>query len=186
MKHKKGIELSVNFLVVIIISLAMLGMAVVFFNKFFAGAKTIQASYDKQTEEELESLLVQGKKVAIPFTREEIRAGETAVFGLGILNVAGGEREFFIEIECDKFIRDDGSTAGCPSVEDPLFPSSKILKNNEHLKVPIAIPTKKSAQLGTYVYNLCVCDGNSCSGCPPWDLTKLYDGSSHKIYVKIK
>lgn len=186
MKNKKGIELSVNFLVIIIFSLAMLGMAIIFFNKFFTGAQQIQANYDKQTEEQLESLLVAGQKVAIPFTRKEVKAGNTAVFGLGILSVLPGNTEFYIDIECSKFVKSDGSTDSfCPLTNNPLWSNSKSLNNNEHVKIPIAIPTARNDPSGTYIFDLCVCDENSCSSCPPWDNNELYDKSIHKLYLKV-
>jgi len=185
MKHKKGIELSINFLVVIILGLAMLGMAVLFFTKFFAGARTIQASYDQQTEEELNAMLIAGKKVAIPFTRIEVKPGETAVFGLGILSIIPAQTDFGILVKCDMFVREDGTVDGsCPLAESALYPDSKTLQNNEHVSIPIAISTNKDADAGTYVYDLCVCK-DMCSDCPPVASSELYDESSHKLYVKV-
>ena len=185
MKNKKGIELSINFLVVIIISMAMLGMAIIFFNKFFAGAQRIQENYDKQTEQELEALLVAGHKVAIPFTRKEVVAGKTAVFGLGILSVSPDETEFYVEVECSKLIKEDGSTESCNLENDPLWTEMHVLRNNQNTKIPIAVSTVKDDERGTYVFNVCVCDGYSCGGCPPWDLEDLYDDNPHKLYLKV-
>ena len=182
MRHKKGIELSINFLVIVIISLAVLGMSVILFNKFFKGAHKIQTDYDKQTEEELEALLVAGKKVAIPFTRKEVKAGETGVFGLGILNVLGSKKDFYIYVECSSLIKPDGTPQSCNL--NYLVSNPQTIENNDDVKIPIAIPTQKTTPVGTYIFNVCVCPDTPCTGCTS-TTTNLYDENLHKLYLKV-
>jgi hypothetical protein len=177
MISKKGVELSINFLVIIIISLAVLGMAGVFFTKFMKGATKIQADYDQQTEQELENLLSSGQKVAIPFTRKEVNPGDPGVFGIGVLNVAGSNKNFHILIQCS-------STSGPPCLSDTIVRTPLLINNNEHTKTPIVIPTDKTTPTGTYVFNVCVCPDNPCGDCNAGTLN-LYDGSIHKIYLKV-
>jgi len=188
MKSKKGLELTINFLVIIIISLVMLGLAGIFFKKFFTGASQVQADYDKQTEEELKSLLVQGKKVAIPFTRKEVQGGQHAVFGLGVLNVLGHYEEFEVLVECTKFIDYEGFDSNCNlEYEDPQVDSPLKLDNNQHAMTSILILTDKEDESGTYIFNVCVCEGD-CN--PPFDcdsdINNLYDDHIHKLYLKVK
>jgi hypothetical protein len=183
-KNKKAIELSVNFLVIIIISIAMLGMAVLFFNRLMAGANSIQTSYDQQTEQELEALLISGKKVAIPFTRKEVSPGSSVVFGLGILSL--GDTKYTIKVVCSKYINEEGTTSDCPIDLPATYPEERTLKNNEPAKIPIAIAIPKNTNVGTYVYNVCVCkcDG-CCADCPPDAISELYDDYAHKLYLRV-
>jgi hypothetical protein len=185
--NKKAIELSVNFLVIIIISLGILGMAILFFNKMMTGANSIQTSYDKQTEQELEALLISGKKVAIPFTRKEVVSGGSVVFGLGILSVNPGLTEYTIKVECSKYIKEDGSTVdGCPTAVPAVYPETREINNNEHVKLPIAIATKKDTAVGTYIYDVCVCDCDGCcDDCPSSTISELYDDTAHKLYLRV-
>ena len=85
---KKGaLGLSVETLVIIIISLVILSAGITLIYQFISGAEDIKAQLDQKTQEELDRLLVtQGKKVALPMHVATIRRGESHVFGIGILN----------------------------------------------------------------------------------------------------
>src|SRR3989338_1661935 len=94
MNHKGAIELSVNTLVVVIISLVILAGGITLLYKFIAGAEEIKADLDARTTEELERLLVQqGKKVALPLHVADVERGKTHVFGLGILNALEAQQD---------------------------------------------------------------------------------------------
>jgi hypothetical protein len=178
MNNKRAMQLSINFLVVIILGIAMLVMGVVFVRKMFTGASDIKANLDKQTEEELENLMTSGERVAIPYTKKEVRAGKTVIFGLGILNVLGEDSNFVIDIECG-----DTVPSGLLSCPDIIYKPSASIENNDQHKMPIAI--KAPSDKGTYIIDVRIC--NYIVGNPPPCTTsdEYYDGSLHKIYVKV-
>ena len=184
-KNKKAIELSINFLVVVILGLAMLSMGIIAFNKFFRGAETIRKSFDARTQAELEALLSGGEKVAIPFTKKEVIAGDTAVFGLGILNILGKEELFVVDVRCDELIpKGKELPESCSDFDkNIIYTSDHQLKNNQQQKLPIAISTQRNTKEGTYIINVCICTGRCVCNGPPYP-ANLYQ-NLHKIYVTV-
>ena len=191
MKNKRAMELSINFLVVMILGIAMLTMGVVFVRKMFTGASEMKDKLDKQTEGELEKLMTSGERVALPYTKKEVKGGKTVIFGLGILNVndpsGTGQSVFNIDVDCNSKVGESTCLSNPPTIIN--IPTVTI-KNNEDEKIPIAI---KGGDTGTYIIDVKVCrstDSNfddpcdgSISGIP--NAEEYYDGSLHKIYVKV-
>ena len=184
-RSKKALELSINFLVVVILGLAMLSMGIIAFNKFFKGAESIKQRYDAQTESQLEALLSSGEKVAIPFTKKNVIAGESAIFGIGILNILGKEQLFVVDVRCDEFIpRNSNNPESCNSFDkNILYTSDHTLKNNEEQKLPIAVSTTKSDKQGTYILNVCICEGRCVCNGPPYPGNLYQD--LHKLYLTV-
>lgn len=201
--RKRGFELSINFLIVVILSIALLFMGVIFFNKILKGATDIKESYDQRTEEELEALMLQGERVAIPFVKKETRKGGKVIFGLGIYNTKDDATSynFRVDIQCSTAFVGTEPKNYCDSyfsggdniiyyTKDPNTDDITI-KNNERHKMPIAITFPTNAEVATYVFNVCVCHGetesdpgdcdNTCKDTFP---TNLYD-SVHKMYVTV-
>ncbi|MBU0457543.1 MAG: hypothetical protein ABH824_06045 [Nanoarchaeota archaeon] len=106
-KHEKkaAIDLSINTIVIIIISLVILAGGVSLLYKFIGGAEEIKADLDLRTQDELERLLVdQGKRVALPLHVADIERGKSHVFGIGMLNTLDNKEDFYIEIISNKVI----------------------------------------------------------------------------------
>jgi len=53
---KKGIELSINFIVMLIIGIAMFGFGLKFLAQFFSGAEQIKSQLDTQTKTQIQRL----------------------------------------------------------------------------------------------------------------------------------
>lgn len=160
MINKKGaLELSINTLVIIIISLVILGAGISLMYQFISGAESIKASLDAKTEAELERLLVnQGERVALPLHVAEIERGDSHVFGIGILNVLGENEEFVIKVNLKKVIdeneKDITSTIKKSAVEawlmyvaEPIF-----IADGAHHSEPILVNVPDDAVKGQYVF----------------------------------
>ena len=175
--NKKAIELSINFLVIIIVSLAVFGMGILFVNKiFFAAGKKI-TEMDQQTKEELARLLDDGSKVAMPFFQKTVIHGNTATFGIGVLNTLGSAKDFTVVVKFDEaFKKDDTSIcnagdtndcgsdpdgAGTPTDNGWLAYDHNLhnINNNEQKIYTIAISPPKSPlpPAGTYIFDVAVC-----------------------------
>ena len=159
-KNKQGIELSVNMLVIIIISLVILGLGVKLLFNLMGGAVETYEELDQQTKDELNRLLDLGKKVALPYNNKVLGSGETHDFGLGIRNI-GDTGTFSVVIECSKIIPKN------PSEEDVLcgatFPINDWflfiggpyeLKKNEHEEIKIGVNPPKDAEKGQYIFTV--------------------------------
>ncbi|MBD3354943.1 hypothetical protein GF361_03080, partial [Candidatus Woesearchaeota archaeon] len=96
--NKKGIELSVNFLVIVIISLVILSSGILIVRRYFSTAEDIKTQLDEQTERQIEASLGQGKMISVPFKRKTIGRGESDILGLGVLNIEDHRTEFNVNI----------------------------------------------------------------------------------------
>ncbi len=105
--NKRAIELSVNFIVILILAIATFSLAVVLTYNMFAKAYTMKKDIDAQTKQQIGSLLDSGEKVAIPINTLLIKAGNGDVFGLGILNTEDEKMNFRVEIAG---VSEDGRT----------------------------------------------------------------------------
>ena len=193
MKSKKAIELSINFLVMTILAIAVFSMGIVFVNKIFRGATQQTTDFDAQTKAELARLLESGERVALPFYRATVRGGETKAFGVGILNEAGAEKTFKLDVLFSKAFEPDNDRMcdsngdGCEDTKDSTVPPDWLtyntqehpLKNHEQGSYAIAIHVPKGAQRGTYIYDVNVLYNEDGS-----DVDDDYD-SVQKIWVTV-
>lgn len=155
---KGAIELSMNMLVVIIISLVILGGGVAFLYKLIAGAESLKTDLDKRTQDELERLLVeQGQQVALPFRQATIERGEQHVFGLGILNI-GADQEFRIQVALRSAKDKNNEEIGvAPEQIQPWLLYTKEpfpLTENEHHREGILMEIPRTAVPGEYLFGV--------------------------------
>ena len=161
MKSKKGaIELSINMLVVIILSLIILAGGIALLYKFLGNAQELKATLDARTEEEIQNLLLQeGKQVALPQNKAMIKRGEQKTFGLGVLN-SGAPETFmvFVNPSSPNYISLDGIE------EENLAVSSWVLYDNSPIQldeqgsysVAILVVVPADAVSGTYLFDVVV------------------------------
>lgn len=158
MSTKGAIELSMNLLVVIIISLVILAGGVAFLYKLIAGAEQVKTDLDSRTRKELERLLVeQGKQVALPFRQATIDRGENHVFGLGLLNI-GEEQEFRIQVTLSSAVNGQNEKLGVATedVQNWLlyYQEPFTLAENEHRSEGILVEIPRTAATGQYIFSV--------------------------------
>ena len=159
-RDKKGaIGLSVETLVIIIISLVILSAGITLVYQFIHGAEDIKSSLDQTTQDELERLLVgQGKKVALPLHVATVSRGDSHVFGLGILNTYDHTEKFQVQIRLNKVV--DETKADITSALDKpaiigwaLYNHAAItIESNANDKEVILIQVPKDAVKGEYIF----------------------------------
>ncbi|MBI2548776.1 hypothetical protein HYW21_05490 [Candidatus Woesearchaeota archaeon] len=97
--NKKGIELSVTYLVLLILMIAILGFAFVAVSKMLGSSKesveAIQARMERQTEQ----LLTDTNRVSVPIDTQEVAPGELALFSVGVMNVLSSMDMFELNLE---------------------------------------------------------------------------------------
>ena len=84
---KAALELSVNFLVILIISVVVLGFGIYLMQQIFAGANKSVLAWNDRMKAEIESALADGSLVAVSFDTKDVHNGELATFGVGLLNI---------------------------------------------------------------------------------------------------
>ena len=180
MNRKAALGLSIELLVVIIISLVILGAGITFLYQIIGGAEDLKDQLDERTAQELERLLVdQGQQVALSRHAATLLPGESKVFGLGILNTGGVGETFTLTIELSKALAADGTVLsddeqGDLSVKEKaeswlLYIAEFQIKENEHRAEAILVSLPNDAAKGTYIYDVRV----SAGGQPYGQLLKL-------------
>ncbi|MBW2978461.1 hypothetical protein KY331_06460 [Candidatus Woesearchaeota archaeon] len=173
---KKAMTLSINSLVVIIISLVILSLGIVLMRTFFKGTAELKAKIDSQTETKIASLLAEGEPLAIPVNRKTIEAKQHSTFGLGILNIYqdSPEKRFYINIIASgAYDRTNTEILGVNFQDWLLWDEEPLtLLANEQEIIPILIAVSADAVPGTYIFTVDVTADGSPYG-------------KHKIYVEV-
>ena len=146
--RKAAIELSMNMIVVIILSIIILGAGVMLTRMIFTGSTEIVTTLDEKTQAAIEDSL-RDTPVSIPFSDKEAGRGESRLYGLGVMNILGSEKPFRFNVT---FLRSQ------PEVNTKLNllfnPDSFTLKDNDIKVSPIRISVPTDAETGTYVYTV--------------------------------
>ncbi len=199
--NRKGIELSITMVVVLIISLIIFigGISLTF--KIFKGAEEAGAEIERSTKEQISSLLKTGNQlVAIPFNKAQVPRGKQETFAIGIRNI-GETGAFSIKVEfdnaydtgekplsgLDKTFIEEKWLGGFRTVE-----ALRIEKNKFEI-TPIAIKSQGSisptapAPKGIYVFNVCIYKKTApdapCQLGQPVDA--FYAKRIHQIFVEV-
>lgn len=190
--NSRGIQLSINMFVVLLLSIVILGLG---FSLFAQGADSIQeisSQVDEQNRAQINRLLDDGGMLVMPFREQEIDRGDTGIYYLGIANELGKNSNFVVRVsyagssayensdphqavDFQKFLtllNEESfcrpSTTSCAS-DWALTPLSKVgIENNDRRSVPIGISIPKNGiAQGQYAFNVDVChysdnENNNC------------------------
>jgi hypothetical protein len=179
---KRGIELSVNFIVALILAIAVFAGGMLFVTKFFNKAEQIRGNLDAQTEKQIEKLLDSGSPVVVPISTKEIYRNQFDTFGVGVLAKFNGK--YVLTVSFDKAFRKDKSTITVNAdgwLQVPM--DFLVLKKNDKGKFLIGVPVPKDAEKGTYIFNVAVAFKDSTDN-PPVANIDEYD-KPLQIIVKV-
>jgi hypothetical protein len=171
---KKGMEISINFLVMIVISLVIFIFAITFAFRFFGSAEKYRQQVDENTRKEIENIMInQGYKVAAYPTQIELYPGKDDIIGLGVFSVNFDSNETFeLNVSCTKYIKTDGTAGGdgnCSKITILYTPKTVDIKPNSDYVYAVYIKNN-AAQRGTYILNARVVAEGSQYG----DVQKIY------------
>ena len=180
MSRKASFQLGVNFLVVLIICIVLLGIGIKLIPTLLVQANNQQNDMEQEMRQKLMDLLDDGALVTAYPDRDTVSRGETAKFGLGVRNELGTDQYFMFKVERDA----DNSPPCTPKII--RTPNEFLIKNNAQDYKLIAIEIPKDCQRGTpsspQIFNIYVCNTtNSCYKESP----DRY-GDLQKIYVYLK
>jgi len=155
---KASMELSVNFLVVMIVSLVLLGIGVALMAKFLILGEKMPAAVNEQQKTMLEQALNEGALIAAFPSILTVARGGKADFGIGINNELGVDNSFSI------FVSEGNCKPDMPEQLKKLYVAGPHdINNNAHDYVPVRITVPRSATKGTCVFTVYVCKTGSCS-----------------------
>jgi hypothetical protein len=206
--NKKGLELSIGFVVIFILSVLIFSLALYYLFEWFGKAEQLKAEIDRQTQEQIMTALKTGNQlVAIPISILETTRGKPVTFGVGVRNIAS-ETQFSMATSYSGAYTPDGR----PIIVDQQHiaerwlgsfatTSTFALKKNQEKLVPLLINADlqiaegKPTSKGDYVFNICIYDAPLRSdGTPPAPCDSgqystnpdvFYTGKIYQVVVKI-
>ncbi|HIH42690.1 TPA: hypothetical protein HA246_03530 [Candidatus Woesearchaeota archaeon] len=196
--NKRGIELTINFIVMLILGIAMLSGAIMLTTKLFGKAKAYQTQIDANTQAEIKKLITSSNDLVVIYpARKTMGRKESATFGVGVQNTLKQAAEEYFTIDVafarsyytDKTKQcDSGNENTCASPSGWLkLGNSQKIKRNEVKSFPVIIATKGNPKAAVYVFDVRVCQGQMDSSvCNSKADNDLYDQTVHKIYVNVE
>jgi hypothetical protein len=158
-------EVGVNFLVVTIICIMLLGIGIMLMNKFIKIGQEQVGKVNEANQRALIDLMSTGEhsQVALIPSIAYVSRGELAQFSLGINNELGEERDFSIVVEPRDINSPPFSSFDTTKITRLYSDQSMKIKNNEKGFFQIVIKMPKEADKGSYIFNVYVCKQWRCS-----------------------
>lgn len=152
---KKGIQLTLNFLVTVIIALAIFGFGIKFISSLAGDATELESLTTEQLDKRIENLVCGTDKVCIGTNKKIIQKGNFDVFGIKIINILETQ-EFNINIDVSKIIKDN------EEITDPgelnkvtiKYRQNVNIEKNDEENIGIGVEVAKDAVSGTYILDV--------------------------------
>lgn len=178
--NKKGMEIAINQIVILIIGIVIFGLGLTLVYKVISGGDTQLSAANDQINAQFERSLDSDNVVDIPHKNRNMQAGDLETFYLGIFNDPSATKYDYtnfwvlvtpqdstsrdaVQVHLD--LSDNGNLCGVNSICTEIE-----LAENDIDSVVLAVkPSLASLGRGTYVYNVCVCEGELCSSSDPPD-----------------
>ncbi len=165
--RKKGFQLSVNFLVVIILSIVLFGVGMTVFYQVVDIGTKVHKDIDEHTQAQLDRAMDDGGVVVIPRKVVDVTAGDVAYVPFGFIN-EGNPANFGLHVSAD-----EENPSSIPEDDIVYYDTFEDVGRNQRAYGQAGIRTMKNTPVGQYGFSLNVKRyGN------------LY-GGNHKFYVYI-
>ena len=167
MNKRASLELSTNFIVILIISIVVFGFGLYFLTQLSSVNNSSIDQVNKQAEIQIQSLLDSGEQIIVYPEQLDIKRNGVGTFGVGIRNTLRDEQsaKFKIGVQCSAFISKSGvyhendCAAGSSDYSKWTFSSFAVkeVMRNENVNIAIPMQVSGSASPGTYIFNVYVC-----------------------------
>jgi len=180
MRHKKGIELSMNFFVTLIIALVIFSLGVRFIYNLTASATGLEKLTVGQLDERIGQLLCDSTdRVCIGIDRKTIEKGKFSVFGVKVINIFDG-RNFEVNVKTAGYTLNNGPILTDAIILDKVttkYREDVFLERNKEKSLGIAVEIAKEAQGGIYILDINISH----------DVGTRFEtyGGLHKLYVEV-
>lgn len=173
MLNKKAIELSLNFIVILIISIIIFGFGVGFISKLSSQANELMALSTNDLDERIGSLICEGSdRVCVGINRKTIKRTTFDVFGLKIINIFDNQN---FDVIVSRPLPSGYTKNKRQILSDNLLwiPKSRsiYIEKNAEKVLGIGIKVPANALAGTYIFNVNIL---SSDGKPYSEIQKLY------------
>ncbi len=198
--NKKGIELSINFLVIVIISIVVLGFGVKFITDIVGGASDIQKITVDDLDNQISGLMCSSSdRVCFGFDTTKIRRGDFDVVGIKITNVLGEDKDFHVVVKRGIAVDKKGNEITELGVKEKVdcIPACTLgrkekISDLEEKDIGLGFSVDENALSGKYTFDVAVCTSSSGSMAVPEDPSKCAGSSAgmglygfNKIYIEV-
>jgi len=172
MLNKKGMELSITFVVGLILGITMLSLGLTFAYRILASTEPLQDGLLPDSFElEAKGCVQRNEKLCIPDINKEITSKKPNSFGVVVNNIDGEERSFKMIVTYARGILEDGDAAPSQNPGDWTFADYDAvkIKNNAYEILEIPIKPPKGTKTGSYAFNVNICfdsQVNPSTKCP--------------------
>ena len=173
MINKKAIELSLNFIIIIILSIIIFGFGIRFISKLSTQAVELQEITTSELDERIGNLVCEGSdRVCVGIDRKTIRRTKFDVFGIKIINILEGQN---FDIIISRPSPSGYTKSKQPIDADGLIWNPKarsvLIDKNEEKILGIGIQVPANAVSGTYIFDVRI---QTADGKPYSSTQKLY------------
>ena len=159
---KKGMEMSINFLVVIIIAIVIFVFGLKFISDLAFETSNLGSLTIDQLDKRMENLVCDGsEKVCIGTNKKTIRKGKFDVFGVNIINIISEKDfsdEFNIDVKVSKIINKNNKEIVDPvelnKIKLKYRTDNFIVEKNSEEDLGIGVEVLKEAISGTYIIDV--------------------------------
>ncbi len=183
MQKKKGIELSINFFVIIVLSVVIFGIGIKLLYDMCSkvGCFSEPDLIDSSCSDKNMDMLLADSRVAVCPSDMTIPKARTGTFKIGILNPEA-ETKFRVNLKVSAGTEKNGADI----ISLPAFIFTQMsaydIKTNKDKKALVKISVPSNAPSGTYSVDVKVCSGSSNAPdeaeCdltdPPFGLNRIY------------
>ena len=173
MPSKKAIELSLNFIIILVLSIIIFGFGVRFISKLSSQAIELQEVTTGELDERIGNLVCEGSdRVCVGIDRKTIRRTKFDVFGLKVINILDSQN---FDIIISRPFPSGYTKNKQPIDADALVWNPKarsvFIEKNEEKNLGIGIQVPANAVSGTYIFDIKI---QSSDGKPYSATQKLY------------
>ena len=173
MINKKAIELSLNFIIIIILSIIIFGFGVRFISKLSTQAIELQEITTSELDERIGNLVCEGSdRVCVGIDRKTIRRTKFDVFGVKIINILEGQN---FDIIISRPSPSGYTKSKQPIDADGLIWNPKarsvFIEKNEEKILGIGVQVPANAISATYIFDVRI---QTADGKPYSSTQKLY------------
>ena len=173
MSDRKGIELSLNFIIILVLSIIIFGFGIRFISKLSAQATELQEITTSELDERIGNLVCEGsERVCIGIDRKTIRRTKFDVFGMKLINILEGQNFDIIVSRPSPsgYTKNKQPIDADGLIWNPKARSVLIDKNEEKI-LGIGVQVPANAVSGTYIFDVKI---QTADGKPYSSTQKLY------------
>ena len=163
-------ELSVNFLITIIISLVIFGFGIKFGYDLIKQGDNMVSGMKQADENRLKGMLDPSSKVAMFEGMIKLKKGEAKIVGVGVLNLLDTNKQFSLVVtEVNYYPNEVDPAQGfppSPTVTHTMLIDNANLQVQEKKVFSFSVKAENGASKGTYVFNVKVNDPDGVYGDP--------------------